>query len=58
MQDSCEQIQHLGHLRDEEKDATLTAVEALAKLKTMVKRVQIQYQEAETWLKEFFAEED
>ncbi|KJA17483.1 hypothetical protein HYPSUDRAFT_46444 [Hypholoma sublateritium FD-334 SS-4] len=58
VQDSCEQIQHLGHLRDEEKNVNLTAAEALAKLKTMVKRVQIQYKEAEIWLKEFFAEED
>lgn len=58
VQHSCEQIQHLGQRRDEERDVHLTAAEALARLEIMVKRVQVQYIDAELWLKEFFAEED
>lgn len=54
VQDSCEKIQHYGHLRDEEKKTDLSPTEALDRIVKTVKRVKIDYDEAQIWLTEFF----
>ncbi|KAF9485867.1 histidine-phosphotransfer domain, HPT domain-containing protein [Pholiota conissans] len=54
VQDSCEKIQHLGHRLDGSRQ--LSDDEALAKITKMVKRVRIQYGEAQKWLKDFYGE--
>ncbi|KAF8195494.1 signal transduction histidine kinase [Pholiota molesta] len=55
VQDSCEKIQHLGHLQDGEHE--IKEDEALAKIMKMIKRVRSQYSEAKSWLIDFFGEE-
>lgn len=55
VQDSCEQIQHLGHLQDGEVE--IKEDEALAKIMKMIRRVRTQYSEAKSWLIDFFGEE-
>jgi len=55
VQDSCERIQHLGHLQDGETE--IEEGEALAKIMKMIRRVRTQYSEAKSWLIDFFGEE-
>ncbi|KAF8967072.1 signal transduction histidine kinase, partial [Flammula alnicola] len=57
VQDSCEKIQHYGHLRDEDAKKDLTADEAFNAIVKMLKRVQLQYNEAQLWLKDFYGDE-
>lgn len=58
VQASCEQVQHYGDLRDEELKKDLTPVEALAKIDVTLKRVKVEYAEAEKWLKSYYKEEN
>jgi len=57
VQNTCEMIQHHGHLRDEEANVDLTREEALERLEKLLKRVKREYIEAQIWLKEFFGPE-
>jgi hypothetical protein len=54
VQKSCEKIQHSGHQRDEEADKDLTPEEALESIQKLLKRVKVDYREAEIWLKEYY----
>jgi len=54
VQHSCERIQHYGDLRDEETKKDLSADEALTIIKSTLKSVQSEYDEAEKWLKAYY----
>jgi len=54
VQDSCEKIQHRGHLRDEEADKDLSDEEALQSIQKLLKQVKVDYREAQTWLTDFY----
>jgi HPt (histidine-containing phosphotransfer) domain-containing protein len=53
VQDSCEKIQHYGHLRNEEKGTDLLPTEALDRIVKTVERAKIDYKEAKAWLTNF-----
>jgi HPt (histidine-containing phosphotransfer) domain-containing protein len=54
---TCENIQHVGHLRDETANKDLTLDEALVEMKKLLRRVKDEYKEAEAWLKDFYADD-
>lgn len=56
VQASCELMQHLGHLRDSETGKDITSEVALGKIGPLLTRVKVEYEEAEKWLKNWFAE--
>jgi HPt (histidine-containing phosphotransfer) domain-containing protein len=56
LQESCEKIQRYGQLRDEETDEDLTDEEALRKIRSLLGQVKQEYEIAETWLKNWYAE--
>ncbi|PPR07103.1 hypothetical protein CVT24_010939 [Panaeolus cyanescens] len=56
VQATCETIQHRGQKRDEEKDSDLSASEALSIIEELLKKVKVEYDEAEDWLKKWCEE--
>lgn len=58
VQDTCEKIQHLGLLRDEELDKDLTSAGALDAIKPLLVRVKKEYSTAEKWLKNYFGNDE
>lgn len=51
-------MQHYGNKRDEEANRTLTAQEALDKIRDLLQQVQEEYDEAEEWLKRYYREQE
>ncbi|KAJ7505521.1 histidine-phosphotransfer domain, HPT domain-containing protein [Mycena galericulata] len=56
VQAACEKMQHYGELRDEEAGKDLSAADALTKIEALLIVVKAEYAEAETWLKEWYAD--
>lgn len=56
VQSSCEQIQHIGQLRDEIAGKDLTPEAALARIGPILTRVKRDYNVAEKWLKQWYEE--
>ncbi|KAL7279695.1 hypothetical protein ACG7TL_006102 [Trametes sanguinea] len=56
VQATCEHIQHYGALRDEENGVDLTEEDALAKIGPLLKRVKREYEVAEKWLRDWYAQ--
>ncbi|TFK98402.1 signal transduction histidine kinase [Pterulicium gracile] len=54
VQDSCERMQHYGHLRDEERGVDITKKEALKLIRGCLTKAKKDYVEAEAWLKDWF----
>ena len=54
VQDSCERMQHYGHLRDEERGVDITKPEALKLIRECLTKAKKDYVEAEAWLKDWF----
>jgi len=53
VQESCEEMQNVGLLKDH-LGRTLVAGEALPMMDIILKRVKVEYDEAERWLKNYF----
>ncbi|KAF8909000.1 signal transduction histidine kinase, partial [Gymnopilus junonius] len=58
VQHTCEQIQHVGNLRDEKSEKNLKPAEALKQMGKLLKRVKIEYKEAQVWMKDFYGESE
>ncbi|KAI9064651.1 histidine-phosphotransfer domain, HPT domain-containing protein [Trametes sanguinea] len=56
VQATCEHIQHYGALRDEENGVDLSEADALAKIGPLLKRVKREYEVAEKWLRDWYAQ--
>ncbi|KAI0048504.1 histidine kinase, phosphotransfer Hpt, partial [Auriscalpium vulgare] len=56
VQESCERIQHYGHLRDEERPVDLSRAQALAYIAATLARVRVEYADAERWLRDWYAD--
>lgn len=56
VQHTCEEIQHVGDLRDEKSEKNLKPTEALKRMGKLLKRVKIEYKEAQAWMKNFYGE--
>ncbi|KAI0047169.1 histidine-phosphotransfer domain, HPT domain-containing protein, partial [Auriscalpium vulgare] len=56
VQESCELIQHYGHLRDEERPVDLSRAQALAYIAATLARVCVEYADAERWLRDWYAD--
>lgn len=56
VQASCERMQHLGQKRDEEAGVTITAEDALGRINTLLAQVKLEYDDAESWLKNWYRE--
>jgi len=54
VQESCEEMQNVGVLRDEKANKELSEGEALKRIDTILKDVKKEFQEAERWLKKYF----
>ena len=57
VQHTCEEIQHVGHLRDEKAEKDLKPSEALTVMGRLLKRVKVEYKEAQAWMKKFYGED-
>ncbi|KAF4617941.1 hypothetical protein D9613_006026 [Agrocybe pediades] len=57
VKNTCEKIQNTGNCRDEETGKDLTDEAALKVLARLLKRVKVEYNEAEVWLKNFYGED-
>ena len=55
---SCERIQHYGKLFDKEANEKLTSEVALEKITDLLEKVKREYNEAEKWLKEWYAKKN
>ncbi|RIA89815.1 signal transduction histidine kinase [Glomus cerebriforme] len=55
---SCEKMQHFGNMTDETGKNTISEEDALTKISTLLEKVKDEYKEAETYLKNFYAERD
>lgn len=51
-------MQHYGNKRDEEAGKSLSADEALEKIRELLQEVQEEYDEAEEWLKRYYREQE
>jgi len=62
LQHSCSKLQHLGEQWDDEKDPskrkTLTAEEAIKRIKPILATAKTEYANAEKWLKDYLAADD
>lgn len=56
VQSSCEDIQHYGHLREDNK--VIKEDDALAKISTTLARAREEYQDAKRWLEDLYRTED
>lgn len=56
VQASCEKIQNLGQLYDNQTGKDLTRVEALDKIGKLLSQVKKEYAAAESWLKTWYEE--
>jgi osomolarity two-component system, phosphorelay intermediate protein YPD1 len=55
---SCERMQHFGNMKDETGTNTISEEDALSMISTLLEKVKDEYKEAETYLKNFYAERD
>lgn len=58
MKATCEKIQNLGKLQDDDNTATLSEEEALKRITPLLPQVKIEYAEAEEYLKNFYEVQD
>ena len=56
VQATCEEIQNLGKLWDNDKQGAISETEALEEIKPRLVRVKKEYETAEKWLKNFYKE--
>ena len=56
VQATCEEIQNLGKLWDNDKRVSISKAEALEEIKPRLVRVKKEYETAEKWLKNFYKE--
>jgi HPt (histidine-containing phosphotransfer) domain-containing protein len=54
VQETCEKIQHYGHLWDEDKQVALSEKVALEKIANCLKRVKVQYKDAKEELQAWY----
>lgn len=55
---TCEKIQHIGNLKDEEGTSNIEENEALEKVTGLLTQVKKEYTEAEVYLKRFYDDPD
>jgi len=56
VKNTCEKIQNTGKCHDEETGNELSAEAALKLLAKLLKRVKVEYNEAQIWLKDFYGD--
>ncbi|KAF3911440.1 hypothetical protein ABW20_dc0104551 [Dactylellina cionopaga] len=58
VRDSCEKIQHWGAKKDETGNKDISEEKALKYIKDIVPQMKKEYTEVETWLKQYFGNEE